>query len=119
MKHLPDPGIPIPAPKPKMSVDPFQLDLVMDLFEFVSKFSNEGIFSPVAKSFEAVGQPSGYLLYTTPIDQKARDPTKLRLPGLRDRAFVYVDDVRSTTYFHLLPLTFTYLHNLTCSIELD
>lgn len=80
-----------------MSVDPFQLDLVMDLFEFVSKFSSQGIFSPVTKSFEAVGQPSGFLLYTTRIDRKVRDPTKLRLPGLRDRAFVYVDDVRTAT----------------------
>lgn len=85
-----------------MTVDPFQLDLVMDFFEFVSKFSNQGIFSPVARSFESVAQPNGYLLYTTAIEGKPRDPTKLHIPGLRDRAFVFVDDVSkvsSISYF--------------------
>lgn len=42
-------------------------------------------------TFEELSQNSGLVLYETTIPEFTRDPSKLTIPDLRDRAYVYID----------------------------
>ena len=48
--------------------------------------------SKYPKTFEALGQASGMILYTTVVSKRFRNPAKLKVPsGIRDRGYIFVD----------------------------
>ncbi len=48
-------------------------------------------WSTKAKSFEALNQNSGFVLYETDLPVVIRDPSLLKVEGLGDRAYIYVN----------------------------
>jgi beta-galactosidase len=48
-----------------------------------------------APTFEELDQNSGFVLYETTLPKFTRDPSELVINDLRDRAYIYVDEVSS------------------------
>ena len=93
-KYLPVPDdIPKPEPSPKKSYGSVDMScFIGDIFSFVNEFSGTPLNSTDTKSFESLSQPNGFLLYSTKVTNHPSDPVLLRIPGLKDRAHVFVND---------------------------
>lgn len=96
-KYLPLPDIPLPVVKPKMSINGIKLKYMSNIFEFTSEYGSKSIQSKDPLSFEVLNQPNGFVLYSTVINFKPTDPVKLSIPGLKDRALVFVDQIYQAT----------------------
>lgn len=82
-----------------MKHNPVQLTSVDNI---LSSSSRNLLGSPERKSnqlmtFEELDQNSGFVLYETTLPKLTRDPSQLTINDLRDRAQVYVDEVRIVT----------------------
>ncbi|XP_042145877.1 beta-galactosidase [Ixodes scapularis] len=85
----PPPG-PVPSPKEKMALGPFTMRRVLGLEDIMAAGSIKTSKFPL--SFEQVGHGHGLMIYYTKISFRPRDPALLRIPGLRDRGYVYVEN---------------------------
>ncbi|KAH6936480.1 hypothetical protein HPB50_018001 [Hyalomma asiaticum] len=94
LRYLPLPPGPIPKPKPKMALGPFKLKKLFGLSELREMLSGGTKMSEHPLTFEEVGQSQALVLYDTIVSFLPRNPGRLSVPGLRDRGYVYVDDVR-------------------------
>lgn len=92
-EYLPLPGIPVPRPKPKMSLKSIRMNMVLDIERLQALLIDHGIPSVYPLSFEDVNHGYGMMLYTTVIGFRTANPGVLRVPGLRDRGYIYVDHV--------------------------
>ncbi|XP_023159791.2 beta-galactosidase [Drosophila hydei] len=94
-RYLPLPDIPVPAPVPKRAYGTVRLLSCCTLLsdESRDKLSTGVVRSPKPKTFEALDQYSGLVLYETWLPaQFKRDPSVLHVRGLADRGYVYVDN---------------------------
>ncbi|EDW66604.1 beta-galactosidase [Drosophila virilis] len=94
-RYLPLPDVPVPQPVPKRAYG------IVRLFSCCTLFSREGreklstgvVRSAKPKTFEALNQYSGLVLYESWLPaQFKRDPSVLHVRGLADRGYVYVDN---------------------------
>jgi len=92
-RYLPLPDQPVPAPVPKRSYGTVRLTSCCSLLssEARSRLSTGFVQATKPKSFEALGQYSGLVLYETWLPSFQRDPSILNVPGVADRGYVYVD----------------------------
>lgn len=101
-EYFPLPDIPLPQREPKMSLGTVQLRPMNVLSSNVCRqqMGSTPVHSTSPMTFEALNQNSGLVLYeaTFPTYEFVRDPTILRIDGLRDRAYIYVDQVSKTLY---------------------
>jgi len=81
---------PIPAAIPVIEIPPIQLTKAVDLFKIKEKM--KPVVSDTPKTFEALNQGYGYVLYSKHFTQPIKG--KLELKGLRDYALVYVNGER-------------------------
>ncbi|CAN7938802.1 unnamed protein product, partial [Ixodes hexagonus] len=82
---------PVPGPKKKMALGPFKMRRVMGIEDLAQ--ADPFISSKFPLSFEQVGHGYGFMFYYTNIPFRPRDPAVLHVPGLRDRGYVYVNNV--------------------------
>lgn len=95
LEYMPDPGVPVPQKLPKMKLPPVKLTQHGFLTSYEARqalakyiFTNDRTLS-----FEALNQHSGFVLYEAEIPtQLRRDPLKLKVTNLRDRAYVHIDN---------------------------
>ncbi|XP_054929535.1 beta-galactosidase-like [Dermacentor andersoni] len=92
-KYLPLPPGPVPKPKPKMALGPFKLRRLFGLSELREMLSRATITSERPLTFEEIRQSQALVLYDTFVSFLPRNPGALRVPGLRDRGYIYVDDL--------------------------
>ncbi|XP_030374180.1 beta-galactosidase [Scaptodrosophila lebanonensis] len=93
-RYIPLPDVPVPQPSPKRAYG------IVRLTSCCSLLSPEGrqilatgvVRATRPKTFEALNQYSGLVLYETWLPRFKRDPSILHVPGLADRAYVYVDN---------------------------
>lgn len=75
----------------------------------VSLFNTPPETDPVTSvrplTFEALNQSYGFLLYEKKLEDRCSDPAVLSIPGLHDRAIVYLNKASKTIYFILLNVT--------------
>lgn len=93
-----------PAVKRKWSLGPITLQ---PLIALMSADGREALGRPPTNwleppTQEAMFQRSGLTLYETQLPDKRLDPVELKVPGLRDRALVYLDGVNIYTVFLLV-----------------
>lgn len=94
-RYLPMPDIPVPDPVPKRAYGTIRLASCCTLFssEGRQKVGTGVVRSNKPKTFEALDQYSGLVLYETWLPtQFKRDPSILYVQGLADRGYVYVDN---------------------------
>ncbi|XP_049781675.1 beta-galactosidase-like isoform X1 [Schistocerca cancellata] len=92
-QYLPLPDIPLPVPSEKGDYGTVTLypvaALLSDLLrETLGKKYKSSLYP---KTFEQLGQNSGFILYETIIPDDLSDPALLDVPGVRDRAIVLID----------------------------
>lgn len=75
----------------KMHLPPIELKWKCSVFDVLDTF----VDSRYPLTFEQLDHPYGYMLYTTQVPFHAADPAVLSIPGLHDRAQVFVDKVWS------------------------
>ncbi|XP_077518777.1 beta-galactosidase-like [Amblyomma americanum] len=92
-KYLPLPPGPVPQPKGKMTLGPFELQWLFGLSDLREMLSNATTASERPLTFEEVGQSRALVLYDTWVSFLPRNPGALSVPGLHDRGYVYVDDI--------------------------
>ncbi|KAL1473714.1 hypothetical protein MTO96_021827 [Rhipicephalus appendiculatus] len=92
-KYLPVPRVPVPEPAKKMALGTLPLTKLYDLKDIRDLFVHYRIPSELPLSFERIRQSQALVLYETWVDFLPRDPAVLTARGLRDRGYVYVDDV--------------------------
>ncbi|KAL1434760.1 hypothetical protein MTO96_001658 [Rhipicephalus appendiculatus] len=92
-KYVPLPPGPIPKPKRKMSLGPFKLIRLFGLSELREMLSGDTKTSERPLTFEEIRQSRALVLYDTFVSFLPRDPGRLSVPGLRDRGYVYVNDL--------------------------
>lgn len=100
--YLPLPDIPVPQREPKMRLDAVKVLPRTTLLSNVSRqqLGSAPILSKVPLTFEAIDQYSGFVLYETDLPRNfVRDPSLLVIENLRDRAHVFVDNVRIECIF--------------------
>ncbi|XP_077520537.1 beta-galactosidase-like [Amblyomma americanum] len=83
---------PIPAPKQKMALGKLALKRMFGLKEMRQLMRNLSVKSPYPLTFERVGHGYGYMLYETRLSFQPPAPSLLKLHGVRDRGYVYLDD---------------------------
>lgn len=94
-RYLPLPDMPVPTPVPKRAYGTVRLLSCCSLFsdEGREKLSTGVVRSAKPKTFEALNQYSGLVLYESWLpSQFKRDPSILHARGLADRGYVYVDN---------------------------
>ncbi|XP_030559801.1 beta-galactosidase [Drosophila novamexicana] len=94
-RYLPLPDVPVPQPVPKRAYGIVRLLSCCTLFskEGREKLSTGVVRSTKPKTFEALNQYSGLVLYESWLPaQFKRDPSMLHVRGLADRGYVYVDN---------------------------
>lgn len=93
-RYMPLPNIPVPEPMPKKKYGTVKLQICCSLLSEAGRqqLSTGVVMSDKPKTFEALSQYSGLVLYETYLPQTRRDPGVLQIPGLRDRALVYVEN---------------------------
>ncbi|XP_054441610.1 beta-galactosidase-1-like protein [Pteronotus mesoamericanus] len=87
---------PLPPPSPKMMLGPLTLHMDGNLLDFLHLLCPKGpIHSILPKTFEAVKQDLGFMLYRTYLSRNIFEPTQFWVPHNRvhDRAYVMVDGV--------------------------
>jgi beta-galactosidase len=92
-KYFPLPNVPMPVVIPKVKLPNVNLKPQSVLFDSIARkhlatFSSK---SETPKSFEALNQNSGFILYETQLPKTNRDPVMLKFADLRDRAYIYVN----------------------------
>ncbi|XP_074599706.1 beta-galactosidase-like [Brevipalpus obovatus] len=90
-RYLPLPAGPRPKPKPKQAIGPLSLKTFMNFTQFVQSSALKHVTNTKPQTFESLGARNGFVLYTTTIDFKPTVPSVLKIEGLRDRAYVFVD----------------------------
>lgn len=80
------------------------------------------IMSNQLLTFEQLDQFSGFALYETSLPKLTRDPSKLVVTNLRDRALVYVDDefvgaLSRENYISTLPISAGFGSKLSILVE--
>lgn len=95
------PLIAIPEKVKKMILPSIELSPISLLVSEKSRKYLGTTFVPSEKpkTFEQLGQFSGFVLYETVLPEFERDPAILTVNGLRDRAIVMVDDVSRFSIF--------------------
>lgn len=92
-KYFPLPNISVPDAIPSKNYGPITMKSQVVLLDSIGRKHlaayTETDYSP--KTFEALNQYSGFILYETRIPKTSRDPALLKIVDLRDRAYVYVD----------------------------
>lgn len=68
---------------------------ILSLFDYKFITDAQQQYSYTTKTFEELNFSYGYLLYETRIPIDVPDVASLNLTGLRDRAIIYLDHVRS------------------------
>ncbi|XP_046804398.1 beta-galactosidase [Lucilia cuprina] len=93
-RYLPLPKVPVPEPLPKKKYGTIKLQQCCTLLsaEARKRLSTGIVTADKPKTFEALNQYSGLVLYETFLPATKHDPAILHVPGLHDRAYVYVDD---------------------------
>jgi beta-galactosidase len=86
-KYLPLSQLPVPVPAPKMKLDPISLRKIDNYH------GQDTVQSQFPLTFEELSVRHGFVLYSTVINVQPSDPAVLSIPGLKDRAHVYVDSV--------------------------
>ncbi|RWS18890.1 hypothetical protein B4U80_02100, partial [Leptotrombidium deliense] len=89
-KYLPLPPIPVPKPSPKLKFGPIFLEKIVSVFDLI-RHATDSVQSVYPLTFEKLGVPHGFVLYTTTVDVKPSDPAVLKIKTLNDRALVFVD----------------------------
>uniref|UniRef100_A0A182Q5R7 Beta-galactosidase n=1 Tax=Anopheles farauti TaxID=69004 RepID=A0A182Q5R7_9DIPT len=124
-EYLPLAVMPIPDPAPKMTLEPFALTVVDTILSErgrallgVEASNKEGRLL----TFEALNQNSGFVLYETTLPKLTRDPNRLTINGLHDRAQVYLNQFLAGTLarenaIDSLPLTAGYGSELAILVE--
>ncbi|XP_017848492.1 beta-galactosidase [Drosophila busckii] len=124
-RYLPLPTIPVPKPVPKRAYGLVQMISCCTLLSRNGRkhLATGVVRAPKAKTFEALNQYSGLVLYETLLPSHfKRDPSVLHVPGVADRAYVYVDNnlvgilARETPIFDL-PLSASYGKRLQILVE--
>jgi beta-galactosidase len=96
-KYLPLPqNIPKPVVSPKMAFGPIDMSCpIGDIFDFVRDFSGNAIMNldPLPFEHQIISEPKGFLLYSTRVTQLATDPAVLQILGLKDRGYIFVNQV--------------------------
>lgn len=92
-KYLPVPHVPVPEPAKKMALGTLPLTKLYDLKDLRELLVHRRISSKRPLSFEQIRQSQALVLYETWVNFLSRNPAALTAPGLRDRGYVYVDDV--------------------------
>lgn len=92
-KYFPMPNITVPDAIPSKSYGTVTLSPQVVMLDSVGRrhLSTFTANSYAPKSFEALNQNSGFILYETKIPKTSRDPAILKIVDLKDRAYVYVD----------------------------
>jgi beta-galactosidase len=90
-KYLPIPDIPVNASDAKGHYGPVTLEPVTSLIHEPHLFTEFRATNLYPMTFEAMGQAHGFVLYETMIEETFSDPTKLEIPGIHDRGYVFVD----------------------------
>lgn len=88
-------GIPLPQKEPKMSIGTVQLHPINILSSNVCRqqMGTVPVRSTSPMTFEALNQYSGLVLYEADLPVFVRDPSILKIDGIRDRAYIYADQV--------------------------
>ncbi|KAH8243823.1 hypothetical protein KR032_010419 [Drosophila birchii] len=92
-RYLPLPNVPVPEPVPKRAYGTVRLAGCCTLLSAEARqcLSTGFVQSATPKTFEALGQYSGLVLYETWLPSFKRDPSILNIAGIADRGYVYVD----------------------------
>ncbi|XP_037946406.1 beta-galactosidase-like [Teleopsis dalmanni] len=93
-RYLPLPNISVPEPLPKKNYGSIRLMACCSILSEKGRqtLGTGVVVSNKPKTFEALSQYSGLVLYETDLPRFKRDPSILRAPGVRDRAYVYIDN---------------------------
>ncbi|XP_011184129.1 beta-galactosidase [Zeugodacus cucurbitae] len=123
-RYLPLPNIPIPAPTTKKNYGTIRLNACCSMISAKGReiLSTGVVFDAKPKTFEALDQYSGFVLYETLLPKFKRDPSILRASGVHDRAYVFIDDqlvgiLSRETPIYELPLSPTYGKRLQLLVE--
>lgn len=102
--YLPLPNVSHPLPDAKMEIKSIQLNGKFKLFSKTSrKILGSTIFSNTSKTFEQLNQYSGFILYETTLPSGSMlNKSTLSISDLRDRAYVYVNHVRTRSVTFIL-----------------
>lgn len=92
-KYFPLPSVPVPEPLkkiklPDVSLKPLSVLLDTNGRRYLANYTRK---AEKPMSFEALNQYSGFVLYETKLPRVSRDPALLKIPDLRDRAYIYVN----------------------------
>uniref|UniRef100_A0A182YAQ7 Beta-galactosidase n=1 Tax=Anopheles stephensi TaxID=30069 RepID=A0A182YAQ7_ANOST len=124
-EYLPLAVMPIPDPAPKMTLEAFPLTVVDSILSErgrsvlgVEASNKDGRLL----TFEELNQNSGFVLYETTLPKLTRDPNRLTINGLHDRAQVYLDQFLAGTLarenaIDTLPITAGYGSELAILVE--
>lgn len=94
LQYFPLPPGPVPKPSPKGAYGKVRLQFSGTIFDNLDDLCPRGpTTSQLPLSFEVLRQIHGFVLYRNVILQQFSDPTILEIPGLRDRAYIFVDKV--------------------------
>lgn len=83
---------PVPPPKTKMALRGITMKRMFGL-KTLRQLMNRTVKSTYPLTFEQVGHAYGLMLYETTAPSKLRASSLLKVHGIRDRGYVYVDDV--------------------------
>lgn len=79
-----------------MSLPPVNMTFLATIFDMLPWFVK--IHSKYPLTFEQANQAYGFILYQTNITFQPTNPAVLAIPGLRDRAHVFVDRVNEYSF---------------------
>lgn len=123
-KYFPLPDIPVPEPLPKIKLPDVYLRPISVLLDSNGRrnLMNYTRQSEKPMTFEALNQYSGFVLYETKLPKITRDPALLKIPELRDRAYVYINRqfigvLSRENKVHSIPLSLTFGDELQVLVE--
>lgn len=95
------PDVPIPQPAAKGAYDAVALHPVANLFDepLMAALGRLPVTFDTPLTFEALGQRYGFVLYEATAPSYVTDPALLQVPGIADRAIVFVDSVSGSRCF--------------------
>ncbi|KAI1298014.1 Beta-galactosidase [Halotydeus destructor] len=89
-QYLPLPEGTLPTVAPKFGIESVQMYHTYSLSDIMSTQSRK-VTSEHPMTFEQLKVDGGYVVYKTTIDFHASNPSKLSIPGLKDRAQIIID----------------------------
>ena len=69
------------------------MQFIATLHDSVGMLAQATEESKMPMTFEMLNQSYGFMIYETRITELHTDPVLLQVPGIRDRGYVYVDDI--------------------------